>query len=326
MSCHALPLCLLLRLVSALDDESNMVQVSASFTQSQAEKNEGPSNVTYAIFTSSLPKYRAKLESTMETWGTRPLREGRFFAVGPKNYPAQWRGRGIVLSRCPDDPSSLACKEASIISEAVRRGAEWVVISGEDNYIDTAAFDALLAKHRSDEPKALGFFGCGAGWCNDLQPDGGFCGGDGYALNRAALLQMMQHGEEQLMHEYTEEYKGYPNDMATSCVLKKRGVPLEHGFDGRTWGSETIARKDYEEALGSGFLSMHYIPTDVMRWIHAKLSNDEPKAVEFYAKAFDDRGCCYGCTTAVNEEGKQRQMQQCWDAMATEGPSARDLI
>jgi hypothetical protein len=279
-----------------------------------ASTDSHKATVNYAVFTSNVPRYREKLEGVMETWAAKPLSEDRFFAVGARDY--KWPGKGIIQGDCDDNPQFLSCKEARIIQEGAKRETDWLVITGEDNYIDTARFDKFLSKYpKDDTPRAIGLVGCGGDeYCPNLSPhSGGFCGGAGYALNRAALLKMVAPGDEPMMHEYMDEFKGYPSDMATSCVVKKREIPMLRPEGGTLIGGGTVAKKQYELYVENGFLTLHYMAADAMRWLHKKMTKDEAGAKAMEKRVFDDHGCCLACTTAPGPEGKERQLHDCWN-------------
>merc|ERR1719401_2763350 len=131
-------------------------------TVSQVSSRWG-GNVVYAIFTSKIPKYHDNLLTQLATWAERPAREGRYVAVGGNDYPLEWQRNGTILaSTCPDEMNGIACKEATLLAEGAARGAAWLVISGEDNYVNTRMVDRALQDKDPNELVTYGCPGCGA--------------------------------------------------------------------------------------------------------------------------------------------------------------------
>jgi len=109
-------------------------EVSASWT----------GNVVYAIFTSKIPKYHEALLSQLESWAERPAKEGRYVAVGGNDYPEEWQGKNVMRSECDDRMPGISCKEATLLAEGAARGADWLYIIGEDNYVHTKHVESWL--------------------------------------------------------------------------------------------------------------------------------------------------------------------------------------
>ncbi|CAK0858242.1 unnamed protein product, partial [Prorocentrum cordatum] len=160
-------------------------EVSASWT----------GNVVYAIFTSAIPRYHEALLSQLESWAERPAKQGRYVAVGGDNYPDDWQSKNVLRSECRDDMAGISCKEATLLSEGAARGADWLYIIGEDNYVNTKNVEKWLEDKDPDSAVAYGIVGCGRGlFCQDVaayNAHGGFCGGGGYIISRAALQSLL---------------------------------------------------------------------------------------------------------------------------------------
>jgi hypothetical protein len=265
-----------------------------------SEKQPQAPKVVYGIFTSERPEYRKKLEAVMETWGQAPLSEGRFVAVGGRTYPTKWQnGSSVIAVDCADAQDGLSCKEANLLAEGAKRGADWLFISGEDNYVDTAALEEHLEKtsqrYNPGGVVALGQMGCGSGntnFCESVRTKSGLCGGGGYAISRGALAALMANGREALIREYGgRERQLMPNDMSTSCALYDRGA--EFPYFGGLFGGPTFGMKDYEQMITSTSV-FHYVTPEVMHWVHGLktgLPASQMKALEGYAF---DRGCARG--------------------------------
>jgi len=253
------------------------------------------SNVVYAIFTSAIPKYREELESQLETWAARPAEEGRYVAVGGENYPDAWQSGSILRSNCSDDVTSISCKEATLLAEGAARGADWLVVVGEDNYVYTRHVEAFLADKDPDMAVAYGRVGCGKGlFCLDnefFSTFGGFCGGAGYIISRAALQRLVADGAPALHKVYDNTTNA--NDMTTSCELAKLGAQLHHtrGMNGYPL---FMIQQFVGAAQSDDILTSHYVPRDAMRWLHAVVENKEESLQEGLQREAFEHGCARG--------------------------------
>merc|ERR1719356_1235511 len=125
-------------------------------------------NVVYAIFTSAIPRYHEALLSQLETWAERPAKQGRYVAVGGNDYPDEWQGKNVLRSECDDRMPGISCKEATLLAEGAARGADWLYVIGEDNYVHTEHLENWLADKDPDAAIAYGAVGCGRGmYCQD---------------------------------------------------------------------------------------------------------------------------------------------------------------
>jgi hypothetical protein len=257
------------------------------------------SNVVYAIFTSAIPKYRVKLEAQLETWAARPAAEGRYVAVGGKNYPDAWQSGSILRSGCGDDMSSISCKEATLLAEGAARGADWLVVVGEDNYVYTRHVEAYLKDRDPDTAIAYGSAGCGRGkYCRDsayFNMYGGLCGGAGYIISRAALQLLVADGAPALHKVY--DNTANPNDMTTSCELVRHGARLRHqpGMHGTPM---FMIQQYFNAAHGDEILTSHYLSPALMRWLHAEVEEfPQDSAMEKLQDEAFDHGCARGMNT-----------------------------
>jgi len=241
--------------------------------------------VVYGVLTNSLAEYHEKLKAQLETWAARPASEGRFVAVGGKNLPEMWQVDDVVLkSYCGDGKDQISCKEGAVVEETAARGPAWAVILGEDNYADTRSIEAFLASKNPEEPVAYGSVGCGVGlFCEDVpefHTQGGFCGGAGYFLSRAALRALSD------TRAFYHDKQSWPGDMTTSCLLYKHGVRLEnidHGMHGWSIDSE----QELKDTVRTGFWTLHYLRPAEMRWVHAIASNaSDAEAARLESLAF----------------------------------------
>jgi hypothetical protein len=224
------------------------------------------------VLTNSLAEYHEKLRVQLDTWAARPASEGRFVAMGGNNLPEAWQVDDVVLkSYCGDGKYQISCKEGALVEEAAARGLAWTMILGEDNYVDTRKIEAFLVSKDPKEPVAYGVVGCGAGkgkGCDvpEFQTHGGFCGGGGYVLSRAALQAL--NGTR----AFYDDRMSWPGDMTTSCLLYKHGVRMEN--IGHDMHANRIRSADVlKDTVRTGFSTLHYLQPEQMRWVHAIASN-----------------------------------------------------
>jgi len=282
-------------------------EVSASWT----------GNVVYAIFTSAIPRYHEALLAQLDTWAARPAAQGRYVAVGGSNYPEEWQGSNVLRSECGDDMKSISCKEATLLAEGASRGADWIYVIGEDNYVHTGHVEEFLSDKDPSAAVAYGGVGCGKGkFCRDVkayEEGGGFCGGQGYIISRAALQLLLADGAPALHAIYDKS--AWPNDMTTSCQLRRHGVRLETAEDMLGWPVFGIA--EYERIARSGFLSAHYLRPDVMRWFHAEVEG----AAESVKKQLEDKAFDHGCAVGMRTGPWAREWADCLASGGGRGPS-----
>lgn len=256
--------------------------------QEQHDQHSQNSRVMYGLVTNSLPKYRTQLEAVLHTWGTDVRAKGFFLAVAGHGYPAEWQDGSVIAVDCPDQADGNACKEASLIIEASRRNATWLIVVGEDNYMDTAMVEAAIAGVDPKNPVGLGCIGCGKGlhlYGDKVNTLGGFCGGCGEALSQATLNLLAEKGWDALVSEYGSERQC---DMSTSRAMLDRGLSLQV-FPGVLSGYPMFSRQEFEHS--SNFASFHYVGADVMRWLHAKRQQKVADLPALDKTAFDEFGC-----------------------------------
>lgn len=273
---------------------STRLAKTALLQQSEVSSRESlrwDGQIVYAIFTSGIPKYHNAMLAQLDTWAAKPFAEKRLVAMGGRNYPKEWQVEGSIMpSDCEDHGQALACKERALIVEAATRGAAWVVLLGEDNWMNTTALDGYLKKQDADTPQALGLLGCGrtlGRYCKEVDEQGGLCGGGTYAISRAALKKLMSDGASKLTAEYSNTT--WPNDMMTSCALRRRNISLNllpHLHGAREIKDQTILD------LAQQRFSLHNIDEPTMRWIHASTSGSfEKEQVERRHEAAFYKGC-----------------------------------
>mmetsp|Transcript_33494 Transcript_33494/g.94125 ORF Transcript_33494/g.94125 Transcript_33494/m.94125 type:complete len:338 (-) Transcript_33494:110-1123(-) len=256
-------------------------EVSASWT----------GNVVYAIFTSAIPRYHEALLSQLESWAERPAKQGRYVAVGGDNYPDDWQSKNVLRSECGDSMQSISCKEATLLAEGAARGADWLYVIGEDNYVHTGRVEEFLSDKDPDSAIAYGTVGCGKRlYCTDepgFNEEGGFCGGGGYIISRGALQRLLANGAPELHEIY--DATPWPNDMTTSCQLRKHEVVLSNV--GNMYGFPIVDIDDYKGMARGDFLTLHYLKPATMRWFHAHLHGASKHVTHSLEEAAFDHGC-----------------------------------
>jgi len=248
--------------------------------------------IVYGIFTSAIPRYHAALLAEMDTWAARPAAQGRFVAVGGSNYPDEWAGKNVLKAECGDDMPSISCKEAALLSEGAARGADWLYVIGEDNYVHTGRIEKFLSDKDPNIPVAYGVLGCGKGtFCTENEAynsNGGMCGGPGYMISRAALQQLLADGAPALHAVYDKT--PWPNDMTTSCQLRRTGADL--AWSDNMYGYPIDDISGYEDfARGGTFFAVHYVDPVTMRWFHAVNEGAAASVV----KVLEEKAFYHGC-------------------------------
>jgi len=263
-------------------------EVSASWT----------GNVVYAIFTSAIPRYHEALLAQLDTWAARPAAQGRYVAVGGSNYPEEWQGSNVLRSECGDDMKSISCKEATLLAEGASRGADWIYVIGEDNYVHTDRVDRFLSSKDPDTAVAFGTIGCGKGlYCRDSEgfnEYGGFCGGGGYIISRAALQRLLTGGAPALHSVY--DRTPWPNDMMTSCQLRKHDVLMSKVLT--MYGFHMFGITEYKRVAQTA-LTAHYLRPAVMRWYHALVQGAPDSVRTPLEEAAFSRGCAVEMNTSA---------------------------
>ncbi|CAK0843442.1 unnamed protein product [Prorocentrum cordatum] len=264
-------------------------------------------NVVYAIFTSASEKYHDGLLAELGTWAEVPARQGRFVAVGGSNYPDEWQTKNVLKSECGDSMESISCKEATLLAEGAARGADWLYVIGEDNYVHTKRIEEFLSDKDPDSVIAYGTVGCGKGiYCTDddgFTEEGGFCGGGGYIISRGALQRLLANGAPELHEIY--DATPWPNDMTTSCQLRKHEVVLSNV--GNMYGFPIVDIDDYKGMARGDFLTLHYLRPATMRWFHAHLHG----ASKHVTHSLEEAAFDHGCAKDIGGVSSQQRFREC---------------
>jgi hypothetical protein len=259
--------------------------------------------VLYAVMTNNKPQYQEKLKAQLDTWAADPLAQGRFVAVTgvSVDHPPPADVPGLFLSTCDDAYRGVPCKEERLMEIGASKGAEWLVILGEDNYVDTKALEQRLAYAKSSTPTVLGLVGerQNTEFCPEASEQ--LFGGGGYALNKAALGVLLSKGQDALREEYGSD-TGLQGDLATSCALVRRGVSLTE-LPGLV-GVRITAKQSLQALMQKKPFTYHYMTPGAMRWVHAQVHQRSAEELLALEQTAFTNGCCCG-------DGAPKALQQC---------------
>lgn len=206
----------------------------------EGEKQRVP--VLFAVQTSHIPIYEAKLRAEFDTW-LSTLSPMERIVLGPKCdagmscKDVQWDS-----SICQDN--SQWCKAAAVLDRAFQeKDFDWLVQGYEDDYVNTDNIKNLLQKRDPSNPVVYAGFGC-ASWgalkevgysnqsiadfhiCPAVLEHGGLCGGSGIIFSRAAVDRLFADGRE----AFWRRVYSYPStiqcDIGTGCLLYDAGVAM----------------------------------------------------------------------------------------------------
>lgn len=239
-----------------------------------------PFGVLYVMLTYH-KNYGTKIAGVLSTWGedVRNSALDSLVLVGdkaskdPPILPAKGCGN--------DHNDQLVCKAGVALQLAYQRlgSYSWVFLVDDDFYLNVANAHRALASFDASQAIAVGIVGCGGHLC----PQGGFCGGGGFAISRPAMEKIMEKGESafqtDLMGHIAKEKNGIQSwaDISVSCVLRRNEIPLltMKGLYG--WRVDGAGRKG--SSLNEGYIkaihqtdplpvTFHYITEEQKREIH----------------------------------------------------------
>lgn len=271
-----------MQLFSAAFFASNLftsVSGLALHAELQATNRGAAPKVVYGAFGSSLPKYLDQLDTQIRTWASRPAKEGRFFFIGDQDLH-KWKepSDDFQSVECSSDMNDVSCKMGYLMVEALKRDADWVVVTQTDMYINTTLYERMLAKQDHTIPTSIGgSFGCGVGGvrsgCKEVSECGGYCGSAIYAISKPALQQMIKGDGT----DFIEKMKAFtadntPEDMSNSCALRQAGVPLNllpHDEDCIFQQASGDLAEMRHWTTSSGLCMMHMATPKIMLWLEA---------------------------------------------------------
>lgn len=155
--------------------------------------------------------YGTKIAGVLSTWGedVRNSALDSLLLVGdkaskdPPILPAKGCGN--------DHNDQLVCKAGVALQLAYQRlgNFSWVFLVDDDFYLNVANAHRALASFNASQAIAVGIVGCGGHLC----PQGGFCGGGGFAISRPAMEKIMEKGESAFQ---TDPHKHFCHSFACS--------------------------------------------------------------------------------------------------------------
>lgn len=238
--------------------------------------------------------YETRLPSILETWASK-LDSSSLLIVGDQDRqnPTVHAATGCKT----DHHIGLTCKTGHSLALAAEQigNRPWAFVIDDDVYVNTSNLESLLKSRDASKLVALGIPGCGTPHCDDHQ--GGFCGGGGYALSRAALKALVDKPSATDFHnellDMTKVF--YPNetpwdDITTTCLMKRRGITVEKidGLYGWRIPDTSKAAPDgklsqtYKHAIHSSSplpLTFHYVSPQEMYTIHDQFMKPVPEKV-----------------------------------------------
>lgn len=254
-----------------------------------AMKPRSRSNILYVIRTWH-KNYDTRVPSIMKTWAST-LDRSSLLLVGDVDLqnPIVHAATGCSS----DHHVGLTCKTGHSLALAADMigNHPWAFLIDDDVYVNTSHLENVLKKEDPSKLVAFGIPGCGTPHCDDHE--GGFCGGGGYALSRAALKALVDKPTAREFHnellDMTKVF--YPgetpwDDITTTCLMKRRGIEIKKmdGLYGWRLPDSSQAAPDgnlspnYKGAIHSlnpAPLTFHYITPEEMYTIHSQFMKSE---------------------------------------------------
>jgi len=262
----------------------------------RVEQAIGSPKIVYAVMTCNQAEKQQLLQAQLDTWAGKAAAQGRFFAVTGDGFIGNVSRSHIIRTDCDDSKSGLTCKEAHIMKTGYDWKADWLVVLGEDNYVDTAQVEDFLVSNGTGQSTIMGIVGC-AGACGF----DGLCGGGGYFVSRAALQDLFAADAKRVMMEY-KDFEFDAGDAATACIFQKNGVKLTNVAE-YLIGANIMTKPSLQSAIELHPMTLHYLTTPAsMYWVHSSqvkqwAKEDAHSIVEHYEKlatdAFPDGCCCW---------------------------------
>jgi len=250
----------------ACGEEQADEQVSLLQTSSLSHHKDG-GDVLYMV-KSYKGFYDTKLRALLQTWGST-LRPSSLLVLGDED----WAEFPISkASMCGSDATQgLACRVAYGMTVAAKAPGNWswLYVVDDDHYVQPPMVERTLAKFDASKLVAGGCYTCGVPKYCDGQ--GGFCGGCGYFLSRAAVRAMVGDDSAAFMafHGRISGSKKSDGreDMAISCALRERvpDVQIESMPPHMHGGQPNLKTLQPEQ---DETLSWHHISPEMMRQIY----------------------------------------------------------
>jgi len=236
-------------------------------TRSRSHHKDGGGDVLYMV-KSYKGSYNTQLRAVLQTWGST-LPPSSLLVLGDED----WAEFPISkASMCGSDATQgLACRVAYGMTVAAKAPGNWswLYVVDDDHYVQPPMVERTLAKFDASKLVAGGCYTCGVPKYCDGQ--GGFCGGCGYFLSRAAVRAMVGDDSAAFMafHGRISGSKKSDGreDMAISCALRERvpDVQIESMPPHMHGGQPNLKTLQPEQ---DETLSWHHISPEMMRQIY----------------------------------------------------------
>jgi len=217
---------------------------------------------------------KALMNAQLNTWGKNISRE-QFVIVGGEHDDAN-EGYSSSPPICDDlHPSGYTCKEGTMLYRASERikqtKSDWLIVAEEDKYVLVDQWKKVLASYDPKVPQVVALSGCGKKFASvcEMGEKAAICGGNTYAFSRGAL-ESIRATPEQTEMEFIKEFSlgeraPGASDIASACVLHKRGIPLVGGVGTILLHEGTAAEQDQEMSeilkVNGDIVSLHFTGT-----------------------------------------------------------------
>jgi len=292
--------CGLLSVASAAVVDTFAMQTAAQ----RSPEKKGP-KMLFGVESCIRPDFEAMLDGLLGSWGRRVPNDSFIISggsrdSGPENICAE-----------SNTGSSRLCKEATMLYRAAERaereGHEWLAGLHEDSFLRLSRL-RLLKKLDPNEPVVLAGFGCGQFWkhhresengtipkpdiwvepdrsCPEVEANAGICSCATFYVSRGALLKMRGN---RTLREFVDMHRGASvsrqTDLATSCFLRKLGIPIQYfptgleGFSMDIFDEGDSPEYTYEGLKARSSRSERGFPEGIA-WIHVNTPKEKVPGV-----------------------------------------------
>ncbi|CAE7566208.1 unnamed protein product [Symbiodinium sp. CCMP2456] len=184
------------------------------------------------VVRSSSQNYGFRVTSIFRTWG-QDIASSPSDGLMVVGDMAVQHPRIFAVPECGNDHSrALCCKTGYALQLAYRwlDDFAWFFVLDDDTYVNIENLRQSLSTFSALEPQALGVLGCGPGFCEDGQ--GGFCGGGGYALSKAALGVIMINSTSSFQLDLMSHLATEKDGMAYDDISARGCFTVSFSFPG----------------------------------------------------------------------------------------------
>jgi len=253
--------------VALLQERATMLKAAAPAVKTDSSAAKQLPRVLFVVKTYS-GNYNTRLKAVMDTWG-KQVDPKMLVIIG--DTPSTEYPQVNAVPQCTSH--ELACRVGQgILLAHNTSGWDLMFLVDDDHYVIPDKVAEHFVNFTGSTPTAFGQCCCGAGppfhYCNDL---GGFCGGDGYGMNRAAMNLFVDKTHEEFTDRFTavlaSKVADNREDIVTSCALRQHVRNLKLEESGIT-GPNGCAAERAQEVLDNNFAVFHQMVPDNMRRLH----------------------------------------------------------